>query len=180
MAETIKIAASEEGKTLVSFGNPQMISIVSNTRPSIAKSAFPCIHCRFPAVSVTLNCDSCDMKIMIARPFTKPNITGCGTSLINFPSLRKPTINCIIPARITVAKIYSTPWLRESATNTTATAPVAPEIIPGLPPNTAVISPIMKAAYKPVSGERPAMNAKAIASGISARATVSPESISVL
>eukprot|EP00521_Asterionellopsis_glacialis_P003207 CAMPEP_0195280188 /NCGR_PEP_ID=MMETSP0706-20130129/20924_1 /TAXON_ID=33640 /ORGANISM="Asterionellopsis glacialis, Strain CCMP134" /LENGTH=36 /DNA_ID= /DNA_START= /DNA_END= /DNA_ORIENTATION= len=35
---------------------------------------------------------------------------------------------------------------------TTANAPVAPEIIPGRPPNTAVISPTKNAAYKPTNG----------------------------
>jgi hypothetical protein len=35
---------------------------------------------------------------------------------------------------------------------TTANAPVAPEIIPGLPPIKAVINPTIKAAYKPTKG----------------------------
>ena len=65
-------------------------------------------------------------------------------------------------------------------TKTTATAPVAPEIIPGLPPSIAVTNPMTKAAYSPVKGDRPASNAKATASGTSASATVSPERISVL
>ena len=61
---------------------------------------------------------------------------------------------------------------------TTASAPVAPEIIPGLPPKIAVINPIINAAYKPTSGSTPATKAKATASGTSARATVIPERIS--
>ena len=61
------------------------------------------------------------------------------------------------PARITVANTY---WVISSTVmsglisfsavtspkNTTAIAPVAHEIIPGRPPNIAVMMPIMKAA----------------------------------
>jgi hypothetical protein len=42
-----------------------------------------------------------------------------------------------------------------------------------------VTNPITKAAYKPVRGDKPAIKAKATASGIKARATVKPESTSV-
>ena len=59
-------------------------------------------------------------------------------------------------------------------------APVAPEIIPGLPPNMEVINPIVNAAYNPVNGDNPAINEKATASGTSASATVSPDKISFL
>jgi hypothetical protein len=59
-------------------------------------------------------------------------------------------------------------------------APVAPDIIPGLPPNIDVMNPIMKAAYNPVKGDNPAIKAKATASGIKAIATVNPDRISVL
>jgi hypothetical protein len=52
--------------------------------------------------------------------------------------------------------------------------------MPGRPPKIEVISPIQKAAYKPVSGDNPAINANAIASGIRAKATVNPDKISVL
>jgi hypothetical protein len=54
-------------------------------------------------------------------------------------------------------------------------APVAPEIIPGLPPIRAVIKPIINAEYKPIIGSTPATNEKAIASGTNARATVKPD-----
>lgn len=65
-------------------------------------------------------------------------------------------------------------------TKITATAPVAPEIIPGRPPNIDVIKARTKAAYNPVNGENPGIKAKAIASGTKAKATVNPERISVL
>ena len=65
-------------------------------------------------------------------------------------------------------------------TITTAIAPVAPDIIPGLPPNKAVTIPIIKAPYKPTKGSIPATKANATASGTSANATVSPDSISFL
>ena len=62
----------------------------------------------------------------------------------------------------------------------TATAPVAPDIIPGLPPKIEVIKASTKAAYKPVKGENPGIKAKAMASGTKAKATVRPDKISVL
>ncbi len=65
-------------------------------------------------------------------------------------------------------------------TKITAMAPVAPEIIAGRPPRIEVTKPITNAAYRPVSGEKPAIIAKAIASGTNAKATVSPDKISVL
>jgi hypothetical protein len=57
-------------------------------------------------------------------------------------------------------------------TITIAIAPVAPLIIQGLPPNIAVINPIIKAAQSPTIGSTPATNENAIASGINAKATV--------
>jgi len=59
-------------------------------------------------------------------------------------------------------------------------APVAPDIIPGLPPNILVIRPIENAAYNPVSGFRPAKKANATSYGTNAKATVSPDSTSVV
>ena len=64
-------------------------------------------------------------------------------------------------------------------TNTTATAPVAPEIIPALPPINAVIIPRIKAVYSPTKGETPAIIENAIASGTKATATTIPERISL-
>ena len=58
----------------------------------------------------------------------------------------------MIPISTTVANRYSTPCAATSATITTASAPVAPEIMPGRPPISAVISPTMNAAYSPTSG----------------------------
>lgn len=51
----------------------------------------------------------------------------------------------IIPINTTAAKRYSTPCLDTKATITTAMAPVAPDIIPDLPPIIDVIKPIIKA-----------------------------------
>ena len=117
---------------------------------------------------------------MSASPFTKPKITECGTNRINLPSFKKPAPICRNPAKTTVAKIYSTPCDCDNWIKTTATAPVAPEIIPGRPPNIEVTNPITNAAYKPTSGDKPAIKAKATASGIKAIATVSPDKTSVL
>ena len=79
-----------------------------------------------------------------------------------------------------MANKYWTPCSDTNDTITTANAPVAPEIIPGLPPKIAVTNPTIKAAYNPESGVTPATNAKAIASGTSAIATVNPDRISIL
>ena len=64
----------------------------------------------------------------------------------SLPNLRNPAAIWIIPASMTVAKMYSMPCDFASATITTATAPVAPEIIPGRPPRMEVTRPITKAA----------------------------------
>ncbi len=79
-----------------------------------------------------------------------------------------------------MANKYSTPCCTTNATITTANAPAAPEIMPGRPPIIEVIKQIIKAAYSPVSGETCAINAKAMASGTIARATVRPLSKLVL
>ena len=63
---------------------------------------------------------------------------------------------------------------------TTATEPVAPEIIPGLPPINDVITPMINAAYSPTTGLTPAINENAMASGTSATETNAPESTSFL
>ena len=81
---------------------------------------------------------------------------------------------CNKPIKITVRKRYSGPCWTTNETITTAKAPVAPETIPGRPPNTEVMKQTRIAAYKPVSGETCAINANAIASGTIAKATVRP------
>ena len=99
---------------------------------------------------------------------------------MSFPNFKNPAAICINPARITVAKMYSTPWLLANATITTAIAPVAPDIILGRPPKMDVTNPIIKAAYSPTNGDKPAIRANATASGTNASATVRPERTSVL
>ena len=61
---------------------------------------------------------------------------------------------------------------------TNAIAPVAAEIIPGRPPTKLMTTAIQKEAYKPTFGSTPAIIEKAMASGIKARATTSPDKIS--
>ncbi len=63
---------------------------------------------------------------------------------------------------------------------TSAIEPVAAEIMPGLPPATDITTAIQNEAYRPTIGSTPAMIEKAIASGISASATVIPASTSPL
>ena len=83
-------------------------------------------------------------------------------------------MSCRMPAKITVAKMYSGPSIAAKDAMTTAMAPVAPLIIPGRPPKTLATRPTTNAAYRPVRGLRPAMSANATASGMRAMATVSP------
>ena len=94
---------------------------------------------------------------------------------MSFPSFNTPARSWITPAKTTVAKIYSTPWLFANVAITTAIAPVAPDIIPGRPPKMEVIKQTINAAYNPVKGDKPAINAKATASGTKAKATVNPD-----
>ena len=61
----------------------------------------------------------------------------------------------------------------------TAVDAVAAEIIAGRPPTMAVTTAIEKEAYSPTLGSTPATIEKPIASGISARATSTPDSSSV-
>ena len=122
----------------------------------------------------------------MAKPFTKPSITGWGTILMNLPSLNTPAKIWIIPINTTVANRYCTATsgpksalaLAIKPTITTAKAPVAPEIIPGLPPIAAVTRPTMNAAHNPTWGDTPAIKAKATASGTNANATVKPDKTS--
>src|SRR5699024_2039325 len=62
---------------------------------------------------------------------------------------------------------------------TSATAPVAAEIIAGLPPKNAMETAIVNDANKPTRGSTPAMMENEIASGINASATTSPPRTSV-
>src|SRR5690606_15484181 len=92
---------------------------------------------------------------------------------------KTPTIICNKPANTTAAKKYSMPCPAIKAIITITVAPAPPEIIPGLPPNIAVIIPIIKAPYNPVKGGNPATIANDKDSGIMVIATVNPAKISV-
>ena len=153
MTATIPIPANGAGMILVTRGITQMIAIVKPTKPSIVINSIPPSHSPpvvpWPETSTepgTLNCVSCARKITMAKPLTKPNITGCGTRRINLPHCITPAKICSSPIKTTVAKRYSTPCSATKATITTAKAPVAPEIIPGRPPKIAVIRPTRNAA----------------------------------
>ena len=136
------------------------------------------------------NDSNCENKIRMARPFTKPIITGYGTRRINLPNFNTPTITCITPANTRVANRYCIPRssiprakpallpISTALATTTAIAPVAPEIMPGRPPIEEVIRPRKTADHKPTIGSTPAINEKAMASGTRASATVNPDKVS--
>ncbi len=65
----------EAGIAFVIFGKIRMIAIVKATNPAIIKKGEPVSHSVCPLTTV-LNCSNCDIKIITAKPFTKPNITG--------------------------------------------------------------------------------------------------------
>ena len=90
MAKTTIMATRDGGTALVILGKIRIIAMVKATNATIIKSGLPVNHSTCPFI-ITLNCSSCAEKMITARPFTKPNITGCGTSLINLPSLKTPT-----------------------------------------------------------------------------------------
>ena len=71
------------------------------------------------------------------------------------------------------------PWSRTTGAMTSATAPVAAEIIAGRPPRKAMETAIVNEANSPTRGSTPAMMENEIASGISARATTRPARTSV-
>ena len=187
------MAVRAAGTFLVSLGRPHMIPMVSATRANIFQSGAPLSHAVSPS-TVVLNIPNWDKKITMARPLTKPIITGCGINLTNFPSRSSPAAICMPPTISRVMNSQCSPKLSTGVarpdpisfpfcmrcTMTTAMAPVAPDIIPGRPPAMEVTIPIIKAPYNPTKGSTPATKAKATASGTKARATVSPERISSL
>src|SRR5450830_1813532 len=101
-------------------------------------------------------------------------MTGCGTIVTSLPRRSRPNSSMIAPLSITVARKYWSPCWATKATITTAIEPAAPEIMPGRPPNSAVIVQMKNAPYSPVSGLRCATSAKAMHSGTSAKDVVSP------
>lgn len=119
-------------------------------------------------------------NIRIAREFTKPSTTEYGINEIKRPTFKRPRANCIIPVRMVAARRYSSPKSRTRITIISAIEPVAAEIMPGLPPAIDITTAIENEAYRPTIGSTPAMIEKAIASGISASATVIPASTSPL
>src|ERR1700754_1867157 len=73
---------------------------------------------------------------------------------------------------------YCRPCSLTRPTISKAIAPVAAEITAGRAPEEAITTAMENEAYNPILGSTPAMIEKAIASGISASATTSPESTS--
>ncbi len=74
---------------------------------------------------------------------------------------------------------WSYPWSRITGAMTSATAPVAAEIIAGRPPRKAMETAMVNDANRPTRGSTPAMIENEIASGMSASATTRPARISV-
>src|ERR1700754_2604135 len=118
------------------------------------------------------------MKIRMASAFTKPVTTERDTKRINDPSFRAPATIWKTPVAIVVRNRYCKPCVLTSPTISKAMAPVAAEIMAGRPPAKAMTTAIENEAERATLGSTPAMMEKAIASGMSASATTSPESTS--
>ena len=102
----------------------------------------------------------------MASPFKNPISTVSGISLIRLAPFNRPITTCKKPATIIMANINSSPSSNTTFFYTTASAAVAPEIIPGLPPNRDVITPSTTTAFNPEIGETLAIRLIAMASGI--------------
>ena len=109
-----------------------------------------------------------------ASALTKPVMTERDTNCMTRSSRSSPATIWKTPIRIVAANRYSMPCSRTKGPTSTATAAVAAEIMPGLPPISAIVIAIATDANRPTRGSTPAMIEKPIASGISASATTIP------
>lgn len=144
IAVTTMMPTRAAGTALVSFGSTTMSAIVGAVRPSIVSRSAPSIQ-----APCCQNMPSCDTKMTIASPLTKPIITGAGIIRTNLPKPSAPAAICRLPARVKVANRFCSPVSADASpaarpnalssltrkTMTTAMAPVAPELVPGRPPN---------------------------------------------
>ena len=86
------------------------------------------------------------MKIRMASEFTNPVITERGMNRISLATPASPSTTCRMPARMTVAKRYCTPWEATTGAITRAVAAVAAEIMAGRPPRNAIEMAMTEAA----------------------------------
>mmetsp|Transcript_938 Transcript_938/g.3017 ORF Transcript_938/g.3017 Transcript_938/m.3017 type:complete len:323 (+) Transcript_938:1283-2251(+) len=149
-----------------------------NGTPSVKASKLPK---RRPSEAIAFRRSPTSLKLLnCARPMTsanplqKPIITGVGINFTRVPTRNKPKTISMIPITITATNKYSTPCPVTVSPTSTQSEPVAPQIIAGLPPNTAVNKAMIHAECKPMDGVRPADKANATASGTNAKATVMP------
>ncbi len=85
----------------------------------------------------------------MARAFTKPTITMRGMNRISFATPRAARMIWRMPARMTVAMKWSMPYSRAMGAITSATAPVAAEIMAGRPPTMAMVTAMTKLEKSP-------------------------------
>ncbi len=64
------------------------------------------IQCSVPLAFLILKCPNCARNTRIARPLTKPSITGWGTMRMNFPRRSRAKTICRTPISTTAAKRY--------------------------------------------------------------------------
>mmetsp|Transcript_29 Transcript_29/g.68 ORF Transcript_29/g.68 Transcript_29/m.68 type:complete len:241 (-) Transcript_29:80-802(-) len=106
MPVTIPMAASGAGMERVTSGITCTKNMVRPTRPNMQERAGPESQAKPPPAAGIWKATSWERKMAMARPFTKPSITGCGTRRMNFPSREKPHAICIRPASKHVGNRY--------------------------------------------------------------------------
>src|SRR5690606_30357139 len=152
---------SGAGIAVVSFGNSAM-------------TATPTATSGYVGHGTPMRCGSCDMSTMIASALTNPTMTLRGMNRNSFATPKSASRIWKTPASRIVASRYSTPWVGATSATTSATAPVAAEIIAARPPTNAIDTAMTNELKRPTRGSTPAMIENAIASGMSASATARP------
>mmetsp|Transcript_33902 Transcript_33902/g.74209 ORF Transcript_33902/g.74209 Transcript_33902/m.74209 type:complete len:320 (+) Transcript_33902:593-1552(+) len=99
-AVTIPTESREEGMAVVSRGRSFTRAMERPVRPHMVAPRAPTSRAPVTGSKKWL---SCAFPMTMARPFTKPSMTGCGTSLMNFPQPMVPAKICSSPASMTAA-----------------------------------------------------------------------------
>mmetsp|Transcript_86605 Transcript_86605/g.279623 ORF Transcript_86605/g.279623 Transcript_86605/m.279623 type:complete len:209 (+) Transcript_86605:1041-1667(+) len=103
---TMPTVRSDEGTAVVNLGSTLTSAMEIAVRPHIVSPWAP--PSKAPETG-SRKCVNCALKMTMASPLTKPNITGCGTNLMNLPQPRQPTVICRRPASRTAPLKYEGP-----------------------------------------------------------------------
>ena len=165
-AVTTTTATSVAGTAVVSRGNSTTIAR-ANAVSGYTSHGTP------------ISSGSCEVNTRMANALTNPTITERGTNRMSRATPNTPSRIWMTPPRMIAASRCPTPYAWDSGATTSATAPVAAEIMAGRPPTIAVVTAMVKDANSPTRGSTPAMIENAMASGIRASATTTAANTSV-